>query len=77
MATINYYLDKPDKKGFAPIHLRINCNGSQIKLSTGKKIIPNNFNKTTKEVKGSDKDSLEINHYLNFLKKRADELLNH
>jgi len=77
MATINYYLDKPDKKGFAPIHLRINCNGSQIKIATGKKINPNNFNKTTKEVKGSDKESLEINHYLNFLKKRADELLNH
>ncbi len=77
MATINYYLDKQDKKGFAPIHLRINCNGSQIKISTGKKINPNNFNKTTKEVKGADKDSLEINHYLNFLKKRADELLNH
>ncbi len=77
MATINYYLDKPDKKGFAPIHLRINCNGSQIKISTGKKIKPDNFNKTTKEVKGTDKDSLEINHYLNFLKNRADELLNH
>lgn len=27
MATINYYLDKADKKGFAPIHLRINCEG--------------------------------------------------
>lgn len=77
MATINYYLDKPDKKGFAPIHLRINCNGSQIKISTGKKIYPDNFNKTTKEVKGTDKESLGINHYLNFLKNRADELLNH
>jgi len=77
MATINYYLDKQDKKGFAPIHLRINCNGSQIKIATGKKINPNNFNKTTQEVKDSNKDSLEINHYLNFLKKRADELLNH
>lgn len=77
MATINYYLDKPDKKGFAPIHLRINCSGSQIKISTGKKIKPSNFNKTKKEVKGSDKESLELNHYLNFLKTRADELLNH
>lgn len=76
MATINYYLDKPDKKGFAPIHLRINCNGSQIKISTGKKIKPSNFNKSNKEVKGSDKESLELNHYLNFLKTRADELLN-
>lgn len=77
MATINYYLDKPDKKGYAPIHLRINCNGSQIKIATGEKINPANFNKTTKKVKGSDNKSVEINHYLNFLKKRADELLNH
>ena len=77
MATINYYLDKQDKKGFSPIHLRINCKGSQIKISTGKKINPKNFNKTTQKVKDSDKDSLEINHYLNFLKIRADELLNH
>ena len=38
MATINFYLDKPDKKGFAPIHLRINCNGNQVKTSTGQKI---------------------------------------
>ena len=46
MATINFYLDKPDKKGFAPIHLRINCNGSQVKVSTGQKIEPKNFNKS-------------------------------
>ena len=46
MATINFYLDKPDKKGFTPIHLRINCNGSQVKLSTGQKIEPKNFNQT-------------------------------
>ncbi|MDD2387762.1 MAG: DNA cytosine methyltransferase [Bacteroidales bacterium] len=77
MATINYYLDKPDKKGFAPIHLRINCNGSQIKISTGKKIKPEEYNKTSQEVIETNLNSLEINHYLNFLKERADELLNH
>ena len=77
MATINFYLDKPDKKGFAPIHLRINCNGSQIKLSTGKKIEPKNFNKTKQRATGLSVESHEINHYLEFLTGRADELLHH
>lgn len=77
MATINFYLDTPDKKGFAPIHLRINCNGSQIKLSTGRKIEPCNFNKSKQKATGIDLVSHEINHYLDFLRERADELLHH
>jgi len=77
MATINFYLDKPDKKGFAPIHLRINCNGSQVKLSTGQKIEPKKFNKTNQRAIGLSVESRETNHYLDFLKERADELLNH
>lgn len=75
MATINFYLDKLDKKGFAPIHLRINCNGSQIKLSTGKKILSEEFNKTKQRATGLSVESNEINHYLDFLTERADELL--
>ncbi len=77
MATINFYLDKPDKKGFAPIHLRINCNGSQIKLSTGQKIALKNFDKTKQKAIGFSDESHEINHYLDFLRERADELLHH
>jgi DNA (cytosine-5)-methyltransferase 1 len=75
MATINFYLDKSDKKGFAPIHLRINCNGIQIKLSTGQKIEPKNFNKIVQRASDLSIESNEINHYLDFLKERADELL--
>lgn len=77
MATINFYLDKPDKKGFAPIHLRINCNGSQVKVSTGQKIEPKKFNKTKQKAIGLSVESHEINHYLDFLRERADELLHH
>lgn len=76
MATINYYLDKTDKKGFAPIHMRINCNGAQIKVTTGKKIKPEFFDKTSQKVVDSYEKAIEFNHYLNFLKERADELLN-
>ena len=77
MATINFYLDKPDKKGFAPIHLRINCNGSQLKLSTGQKTQPKRFDKKKQRAIGTNAESLELNHYLNFLNDRADELLHH
>lgn len=77
MATINFYLDKPDKKGFAPIHLRINCNGSQVKVSTGQKIESKKFNKSKQKAIGLSVESNEINHYLDFLRERADELLHH
>ena len=76
MATINYYLDKADKKGFAPIHMRINCNGSQVKVSTKRKVKPEYFDKVTQTVVDSYEEHKEYNFYLNFLKNRADELLN-
>lgn len=75
MATINYYLDKPDKKGHAPIHLRINCNGSQIKLATGRKILKEHFDRKNQRALNYSAETAEINHYLDFLKERADELL--
>ncbi len=76
MATINYYLDKPDKKGLSPIHLRINCNGKQIKVSTGEKVKVEDFDKERKLIKVSAENSTEVNYYLNYLKDRSDELLN-
>lgn len=77
MATINFYLDKSDRKGLAPIHLRINCNGSQIKLATGKKINSEQFDKKRQRATGLSIESTEINHYLKFLEDRANELLHH
>ncbi len=77
MATINFYLDKTDRKGLAPIHLRINCNGSQIKLATGKKINAEQFDKKKQRAIGSSIESTELNHYLKFLEDRANELLHH
>jgi len=76
MATINYYLDKADKKGLSPIHLRINCNGKQIKISTGSKSKLEDFEKETQQIKNSSDNHIETNHYLSYLKDRADELLN-
>ncbi|MEQ8238861.1 MAG: DNA cytosine methyltransferase [Cyclobacteriaceae bacterium] len=75
MATINFYLDKPDKKGQAPVYLRINCNGSQIKVTTGQKIEPELFDKKKQKAIGLTTEAAEFNHYLKFLRDRADELL--
>ena len=77
MATINFYLDKPDKKGLAPIHLRINCNGNQIKLATGQKIAPKDFDKKNQKASKKTSEYSEVNHYLDYLRARADELLHH
>jgi DNA (cytosine-5)-methyltransferase 1 len=56
--------------------MRINCNGAQVKVTTGKKIKPDDFDKTSQKVIDSNEKAIEFNHYLNFLKERADELLN-
>ena len=76
MATINYYLDKTDKKGYAPIHMRVICDGSQIKISTRKKVKPEDFDKKNQRISNYNIDSKEFNYFLDFLKERTDELLN-
>lgn len=76
MATINFYLDKEDRKGFAPIHLRINCEGTQIKVATGEKVKIQNFDKENQLVKAEIRNSNAINYYLKYLKDRTSELLN-
>lgn len=74
MATINYYLDKPDKKGYSPIHLRINSEGKQVKVSTGEKVRPECFDKENQTVLSAAENHEAINHYLKFLKDRAEDL---
>lgn len=76
MATVNFYLDKVDKQGLAPIHLRINCDGTQVKISTGKKVVKSDFDKANQAVKSNNKEAQSINNYLTYLKDRAEELLN-
>lgn len=76
MATINYYLDRENKNGQCPIHLRINCNGEQIKLSTKEKIEKSKFDKQKQLVIGKSKKAISLNHFLTQLKERAFSLLN-
>ncbi|MEQ8472943.1 MAG: DNA cytosine methyltransferase [Marinoscillum sp.] len=74
MASINFYLDKPDKRGFSPIHLRINCDGKQIKVTTAEKVRPLDFDKDNQKVLDSVEDHESINYYLNHLKNQAEDI---
>ena len=76
MASINFYLDKPGKKGAAPIHLRINCNGEQVKVVTGEKVEPEHFDKDRQRLSTNAANHVPVNHYLDFLTDRANELFN-
>ena len=75
-ASINFYLDKPDKKGNAPIFLRINCNNKQAKISIGEKIAPAYFDKENQLALDSYPEAIALNNYLCYLKDRANELIN-
>ena len=75
-ASINFYLDKPDKKGNAPIFLRINCNNKQAKISIGEKIAPAYFDKENQLALASYSEATALNNYLCYLKDRANELIN-
>lgn len=75
MPTVKFYLDKPDKQGLAPIHLRVNSDGIQMKISTGKKIDIANFDKKTQRAKGKKLEAQNLNQYLDYLGNRATELL--
>lgn len=76
MATINFYLDKADKKGFAPIYLRINCNRHQVKIAIGEKVKISFFDKEKQLLSDTDPNAIAVNHYISYLRSRADELLN-
>lgn len=74
MATYNFYLDKPDKKGMCPIHLRINCDGEQVKVATKEKVVASDFDKRKQRIKDKAEKADSINHYLNQLEQTAQQL---
>lgn len=76
MATINYYLDKEDKKGKSPIHLKVNCDGTQFKISTKLKVKTTEFDKNKQLISTTVKGFQNKNFFLTHLKNRANELLN-
>jgi DNA (cytosine-5)-methyltransferase 1 len=74
MATYNFYLDKADRKGLSPIHLRINCDGEQVKVATKEKVASEDFDKKKQRVKATNERADVINHYLGQLQTSAEAL---
>lgn len=75
MGSVNFYLDKADKKGLCPIYLRIICNGKQIKCAIGEKVSPKCFDKEKQLLQENVIGYEALNHYLGYLKERVEKLL--
>ena len=73
--NINFYLDKPAKNKFCPIHLVIRQKGKQIKIATGEKIFKEDWDTQNQQALSSCEDCLAINKFLLFLKKEVEKHL--
>jgi DNA (cytosine-5)-methyltransferase 1 len=71
--NVKYYLDKPDKNKFYPIHLVIRKKDSQVKASTGEKVRKRDWDPTLQEVKSSEYNHKGINKFLSFLKSEIEK----
>ena len=54
MSSINFYLDKPDRKNYYSIFLFYNLNGQRLKYFTKEKILEKSWN--------TDKQCVKKNH---------------
>lgn len=69
MATVNFYLDKPNRKNERPILLTYLLNGSKIRFSTKLKTTDKDWNSEKQIVKKNGNDESEINFALNEFKR--------
>lgn len=69
MATVNFYLDKPNRKNERPILLTYLLNGSKVRFSTKLKTTDKDWNSEKQVVKKNGADESEINFALNEFKR--------
>jgi|SRR5579871_3110473 len=75
MINIKFYLDKPDKNKFSPVHLVVRQKNIQIKISTGEKIKKNEWDTITQTVKQTCYNHRGINKFLFFLREELQKYL--
>jgi hypothetical protein len=63
-----------DKNGKAGIYFRITVNGQRAEISIQRKTSPEKWCPTTGRIKGSNRESKEINHYMDQLESKAYEI---
>jgi site-specific recombinase XerD len=69
MATVNFYLDRPNRKGERPILLTYLFKGTKFRYSTKLKTIDKDWNSEKQIVKRNGADESEINFALNEFKR--------
>jgi site-specific recombinase XerD len=69
MATVNFYLDKPNRKNERPILLTYLLNGSKVRFSTKLKTTDKDWNSEKQIVKKNGVNESEINFALNEFKR--------
>jgi len=74
MINVKFYLDKPDKKKWYPVHLFIRKKDVQVKVATGHKVKKKDWDSRKQEVKATCYGFRGANKYLSFLK---DEMQKH
>ena len=75
MPSINFYLDKPDKKGRCPIFLMYRMKGKKFKTFTKQKAVPKHWNSDKQRVKSSYTESEEINDELDKLEAKLKQAI--
>lgn len=73
MPSINFYLDKPDKKGRCPIFLMYRVKGKKFKTFTKQKATPKQWNRNKQRVKSAYTESEEINDELDKLEAKLKQ----
>jgi site-specific recombinase XerD len=69
MATINFYLDKPNRKNQRPILLTYLLNGEKIRFSTKLKTTDKDWNSKDQKIKRNGEGESEINYALDEFKR--------
>lgn len=75
MINVKFYIDKPDKNNLCPIHLVIRQKDLQIKVSTGEKVLKEDWDSKAYIVKKADGINTSINKFLLFLKNEVEKCI--
>lgn len=73
MVNVKFYLDKADKSNYFPIHLVLRQKDLQVKVSTGEKVLKNDWDAKNQNVKETEYTHKSINKFLTFLKQEVEK----
>jgi Arm domain-containing DNA-binding protein len=66
--------DKLNKKGEAPIFLRVTVNGKRAEISTKQFVLPEKWNNQASQIKGTKEEVRVLNQFLHTLRNKANRI---